>query len=71
MGGLNVNADEGIEIWRAYGGVRWRVYGILRRPLDRGTYILSPGHLATIAEGSALTYWGARRKARRALRWNR
>jgi hypothetical protein len=49
-----MSADGGIEITRTYGcGVRWRVYAVLRRPLDRGTYILSPGHKTRLKEREA------------------
>lgn len=47
----------------------WRAIGILRRAQTRGrTCILPTGLPWCVDEGTALTRWGARRQAQRALR---
>lgn len=61
--------DDGITIERE--GVlwySWRAYGTLRRGMRAGSIFIMPGHPTTVGEGAACTRWGARRKARRALR---
>ena len=61
---------------RREGFCRWhyRAFGELGRAVNTGSLVLLPvpGAGTTLGEGLALTAWGARRKARRAIRmWGR
>jgi hypothetical protein len=65
---------DSIDIWRigllAY---KYRTFGEIYRPREYKGFITYPipDNGTTIGEGYALTKWGANRKAKRSLKYNR
>lgn len=63
---------DSIEIYRT--GLltyQYRTFGILHRARESNGYMTMPGVITTLGEGYSLTKWGANRKAKRNLKYNR
>lgn len=52
-----------------WGWYEWSASGLLRKPIRAGSLRILPTHILThVGEGRTYTLWGAKRKARRAVK---